>query len=549
MSQDLQIALVSPEIWQPLLQDSLAALEPREARFARAINEIMQNRHLGITPQLAADLAIALLKPAAQAQAGAWSAVFERLLAELSTGRGPRSGGPRGARFGLVLNANPMYCVTRVAIPLLERVCRESKTNYLFCEEKVVSEVTREIYLGYSYHLAQRIKALAENQDRQDELFWQEIALTLSSFSRRTLGQASALPETDPAALALLLRLRAGKPTVRRRLQKQQRFTSTSKHRQMRNRKEGGINGIQITRRAEDLDGMLLSEFINPELILSDRLANTGYFALQRQPKREMLRDVLLGAILPLGPKHGLIADFIKACWFEAVLHLSLLLRRHGMSSSEFRWTEGSPFGNTRQSAFLLKEMPTFQNIHDGPPSEALRREFITALGWMPAFLDDRNLPVRLPDGVSGTEHRELERIKRWVHASWTSQHELLKWRDQDKNRGGTNRDRGGHINIGEFSHAHVMVFLPASLRVEGQGADLGSLFAGLGLSRRPGSHVSVTWIPDTVNPGPGWSYETRNGRGGPLFRGKEPDLGARDMAGHIVETWLNQWIKEIWRA
>ncbi|MDJ0840372.1 MAG: hypothetical protein QNK37_27930 [Acidobacteriota bacterium] len=550
--REFKVSLVSPKIWQAELDRATETLAPREARFARAVVETMHNRHLGISPGLAADLAVAVLEPQKQAEAGVWGHVFARLQEELVADPSrSRNGGSR-SRYGLVFNANPMYCVTRLAMPLVDRACRSMGACLLFCEEETDSDIDTTHYHAYTEALADTLIRLAASYEEGAGLFWQDTALTLAGFSRKIQNQAggiSPLPETDPTTLAMLLRLRTGKLDIRKRLQRRRLMTSASKHREMRNRKEGGIDGIQITRRAEDLDGILLSEFINPDIILADRIANTGFFAMQRQPKREKLRDVLLGALLPVTTARDLVSDFVKACWFESMLHLGLMLRRSGMNRSEFRWSEGSPYGGTRQSAFLLKDMPSFANIPDGPPSEALRREFITALGWLPAFLDTHQKSTQLPPNPEMLEQSDLEHLKHWAFSAWHAQKEHLKWRTDDTDRTGTNRRDPSHISVREYSFVHVLAFLPIGMRTPGHAADLGSFIAGLGLGRGGGHHVSIMWIPETVNPTDEWIFETRGGRGRSLFTPTDAEMGARDMAGRLVQAWMNQWIKEIWRG
>lgn len=546
----LKVVLLTPDVWRPAVDIALAGIEPREARFARALLERLHNRHVGVTPALAVSFARAVLTPTRQTDSGPWAAVFQRLQSALAHDEARRVG-RKSTRYGLVFQSNPMYCVERILIPLISRASEQMGTTMLFSEDKVAGKVDADAYDRYDQAMAARIQALAEQEDDGYELFWQELALTLTSFSRKTMARAtgvSSMPRTDPDAFALMMRLRTDKQNVSRRIQRNRRTTELSKHREMRNRREGGVDGIHITRRAEDLDGMLLSEFTNPEIILADRMANTGFFSLQRQPRREKMRDVLMGAVLPRQTGFELVGDFIKACWFEAMLHLALMLRKSGMNRSAFRWNEGDPLGTTRQSAFHLSDMPRVEKVRDEKPSEALRREFITALGWMPAFLDNRHAAAALYESSPAPGADVLTQIKQWAADAWISQSEALRNREP-RERSDADPMQNKRVNLREFSYVHVMVFLPASYRTKGHAADLGALTASLGLGREEGRSVSVTWFPDRVVADPAWNYETRGGRNRALFSAEEQEFGAPEMANRMVHLWLNQWIKEIWRA
>jgi len=539
----LQVALVPPEVWQPRLEAALGDLDRPVARFARAAVETLHNRHIGITPELAADLGRAVLDPRAQDRVPVWSTVFARLLDTLAGAS--LSTHDRRARFGLVFNANPIYCINRIAAPLIDRAARAIGTIMLFCEEPVQPLVAGDRYDRHADELAEAITAEAQRIDAGDDLFWQEIALTLSSFSRQTQSRAagvSVLPQMEPESLGMLLRLRTRPNETRRRMPRRRTLTSARKQRSLRNRKEGGIDGIQITRRAEDLDDMLLSELIHPDAVLMDRIANTGFFAVRRQPKREKTRDVLMGAILPIEDGNELVADFIKAAWFEAIMHLSLMLRRGGMNRSEIRWTEGHPHGATRQSVFLLSDMPVIEGVPDGPPSEAYRRELLTALGWLPAFLDVFHPGTHFPDGPGFARGSALDELEHWMFAAWSAQREHIKWQREDG-------PRQSRISVREYSHVHVTVMLPSALRGPDHAAELGAVFAGLGLLGGANRHVSILWYPAELIAGEGWLLERRGRAGRPLFSESENELGARAMAERIVGSWLQLWTKEIWRG
>ena len=129
--------------------------------------------------------------------------------------------------------------------------------------------------------------------------FWYQPASTLSSLVRSGAdpGRSRALPSADPVELGLLLRLRpriTDSSWARKR-----KLSMPTSPTQGRRRREEGYVGIHITHRDEDLPAMLLSELIMPKLVRLDRLLNSGFFALERRPRRQRVRDVLVIGMLP----------------------------------------------------------------------------------------------------------------------------------------------------------------------------------------------------------------------------------------------------------
>lgn len=545
MTRELGVKLVSPEVWRPLVEKRFGALTPQEQRFARSVVATMHNRHVGLTPELAAGLVRLLLDPNAQMQVGgAWSAVHKRLADELLIGkegsnlaRLPAS--KRG--LGLLLGSVPTYSIIRLAMPIVEEACRRIGHCYLFCGDKVKFSVPKDEYDAYAKELTGAIIQLARDSDDRLKLFWQDRALALASLSHSSVffGQTSAaLPEVEPSALDLLLHLKPDISPSKRRAQHSLRLTIASGHRRNPRLKEGGIEGIRVSRRIEDMDSMLLSEYTYPEIIRLDRLVNTGFLALQRESRDQRMRDVLIAALMPGQVRARLSADLVKACWFDCVIRLSPILCRYRLYQSEFWWIEGDTFDRARTCTFLLQDMPAFHTTSESSPSEAYRRAFLTSLHWLPAYLDTRDRFRPLADynerKKSDPETSDIKRLKDWAYSAWTA----------DK-----------RLRADEFAYVHVMLFLPARERSkESQGAptSLGQLYAGLGLGNQPGRNVSITWVPsriasDQTENGKAWAFDAHLRLDPLLFRSPQSD--GREIAGRLVQAWFDQWIKEMGRG
>ena len=538
MNSTLRVALVSPEVWQEVSQKAFGKLSPRESGLGKGLLSTLHNRHVGITPALAAELAVGLLDPNRLPERGVWSMARDRLAEEFSTGKVGRR------TLGLVFKAHPTYCILKLALPLVESACAGIGSNYLFCEEPTSPFVSLARYREYETALSQGLSALVGGTQPQLELFWKDRALALARFSKKSRqfrGNDGVIPHVEPTALSLFLRLKPNQPEIRQGRRRARRLSRSPVHRDVRHRREGGLQGIHLTRKIEDMDSILLSEMANPEIILKDRMLNTGFFALQRPPKREKKRDVLLAALAPIPPRQRLVADFVKACWFEALLHLSIPLRQGEMAKSEFRWSEGPLFGPVRHCGFSLQDMNASVDRLEPQMTEGYREAFTTRLGWLPQFLDTLG-QTNLTQADSGAEDDDLSRLKSWIRQTWTGQRVAVA---QPGPLDRPSASRPVPNSLKDYSHVHLMLFLPANMQRQFRGLSLFDFLAGLGLGG-PGQSVSLTWLPQTVSANPQWGFESQHHRV-PLFPRKDASMRARDVAGKLVQTWVDCWQKEIW--
>ncbi len=525
-SKDFVVRLIGPQFWRSLVNESFRTLAAQERRFAESVLFAMHNRHIGITPNLVAELVPVLLSPGAQVNMkGAWTAVFERLADELSAGK---TAGSKNRRFGFLLHSDPIYVVFRLAIPVAEEACRQTGFCFLFCEDETEVSIKPGGYDKYSKGLYGKVRQIAQNKDDEFELFWKSRAAALSSFSSRapSFGRKhSQLPEEEPDALAHLFRLDPDIPFYESPSSRSKKMNPQITRRRIFRQKQGGIDGIHLTRDPDDIGDILLSEYLNHELILADRIVNTGFFAIQREPKREKPKDVFITGLMPEAAGQSQAAAFIKACWFECLMRLGLILRRHRMLESEFRWIEEDRFENTRACVFLLENMPYYENIEDGGPDRAFRREFMAALRWLPDYFDSRFNFVS--DKTSGSfshtgNETKIDRMIKWAFWAWKNQK-----------------------NIDEFAHMHIMLFLPAGQKESN--AMRVRLSNGFGLGKGKGRHLSVTRIPDIIDDLESWSFETSDRAASNLFPGGRKNMEIRKIAGRLVLNWLEQLSKEIW--
>jgi hypothetical protein len=554
MKNSLEIKLVSLDTWQPAAEEVFSRLSSRMKSVAQSILRTLHNRHIGITPRLAAELAPLLGDAYASAPGqSAWHDVLKRLQQETS-------GTPFS--FGVMLSTVPLYSVLRLAMPIIEEACHRIGLCFLFCQDNIESGVTAADYSQYSAELDNGIKQMAKSKADFFQLFWADRALTLAAYSRRGSGAfpGKGLPETDPAALALLLRLNPELSQTQPLPSHSRRLTDPQRHQEVSRLKEGGFSGIHITRRLEDMGDILLSEFVYPPAVLADRVINDGFLALRRQTRQEQLRDLLIAALMPAETQAKLSAEFIKACWFDFVRKFGYMLVQSGRKRSEFRWLEGNTLGQVRGCQFLLQDLPIpdtpLRDLHD----TNTRKEFLMALGWLPQYLDNRSRfePVPRYADKPGLEpgtnkvKNPLASAGDWAISVWRAQRENLHWLTHEPDRSPAGSSREKPLDSDGFAVVHLMLFLPAEQkRLDKEisaAARLGSLYSGFGMGNAPGRNVSITWVPNQINALNQWAFDCRGKRESLLFPQEKTrnSLNSHQIATRLEQAWRNQLIKEL---
>ncbi len=353
MNNQTPIQLISPSVSLPIIQEAFASLTPQKVRKANSILITLHNRLAGITPPLAAELASSLLEPySSSRRSPLWEAVIDRLQEEISNSK---------HSVGIILNALPFYTLIRLIYPIIKEACSRISRSCLFCQDEIEDTLSIPQYNNYANELHTQIKKIAQDPDPSFKSFWQDRAITLASFSRRVFMWETippGIPETDLAAFRLIMELHPHVPQTKPITLPNRPMLQPLKHQIMSKSQEGGYSGIHVTRRQEDLGDILLSEFINPPIVLAERLTNDGFLALHRQPKRENLRDVFLAALMPAHIQSSISHHFVKTLWLDFLSRISILLIQAKRIRSEFRWIEGDTFLRARSCRFLLQNLP-----------------------------------------------------------------------------------------------------------------------------------------------------------------------------------------------
>lgn len=593
--QALNVYLVQPAVWKQALKEANLSpgldLSPRESLISAVLNTF-HDRHVGITPMQAAGLAEILQNPLLQSKASdPWAAGLHRLQKSFQTGENPRDDW-LGA--GLLLAADPVYTIFRLALPWIERAVAALQESWVFCAEDIDNAHTIDLrrYLDYSSRLTSKAVELAQREGGQLDLFWQDRANTLVNLSRnlgevplsvsaeasrKALQPVRGLPEPEQAALAFFYRL-TDLPEELTQYKNLKRSHIPIQLLKTRHRREGGMAGLRVSHSLDEIDQMTSSELVNPPAILVDRILNTGFLTFEREPRRQRMRDVLVVAILPYDVTHqtqqggrtSQAGDLLKACWFNCMTALGKILLLNRLQISEFRMIEGDAFGRMRASAYRLEWM-TNQidgqlNLLQAGSSTAnlFRQKFLNNLRWMPALLDRRRAHQTVLSHGSHPSRADdrLSSLSKWIGSAWRSQKDLASWSGSNHQYavGEPDKMADAHLALERYVYVHIMVFLPALLRNQSASQDgesggrsqapLANLTSVLGIGRIPGRNLSVTWAPARIEAASGrttdsWAFSARGRSDVHVFLPGQ-SVEVCTVAERLEQLWIDQILREV---
>lgn len=598
--QQYQVIWVRQGVWQALVEQAFGCLSETEQRLAETILVTLHNQHIGITPNLVVSLVKLFWSTSKNNAMGItetgtefpWAEVGECLV-RASVPLDMLSPGyiqVERSRLIYLLGRSPLYTVKRLIAPLITRACQEIGVCYLFSHRDEPVLPNTNDYKGYHDNLVAAIKRFAQKSIAKTnpcELFWQDIAYMLAEESNSGLS----LPEAEPSTSALFYRL--DEPPEWTDDQQLRRLHSFVAPMRTQHRQGGGVRGIRVTRRLEDIHSIIVSEFANPEPLLADRLLNSGYFILEREPKREKLRDMLLIGIMPdcvrrqggvESQQSTLSADFAKVCWFNLAARLGLLLRRQNLWQSEFRWIEGDSWQRIHVESRLLFQLNEHKHhisdiIFDKTTdSRQQRYHFLKQMNWLPGYLDTRARYEPLKKWNSSLEDTNAEVAPR-IQTSGQQLDELVHWVRQVKTQQVDNPDwlgsraksshyrstqtRRQKLTFHDFAFVHIMVFLPATYHREWAVGVRGMLNLATQIGRKDSKrNLAVVWVPPLILPPLerlsaheensekpcSWMYAAPYHRDVTPFRHLHPRT-PDEIASELVTVWLDEIIEEITHA
>lgn len=561
-SETLHYRLTPPAVWQPLLEEALRPLDEQQAAAATALLFALNDRHVGMTPALMVDALPWLLEHRnSGTRGGTTGMLLGRLLRDLRGGNDAAD--PGGV--GFLPSIRPLYTLWRILSPAVQLACTEMGEVCLLCSDGAEAEVSKQEYVDYCARLERTLAALAADSERHT-LFWKVRALALSGIFKPRPDESSPLPQADPIAAALLLRIRPAGLRQDDERRRTERFTLQRLRKDARRREEG-FDGVKLTRNPDDLQEMLLTEYVYPAVIKAERFTDSGFLALEREPHRTRLRDLLMVAYLPPPFQGTLAADLLRSCWFEFVWRASLLLHQSGLTRSEFRWVESDPMSAPRTNVLELYRLAGMHLAGDFH-SERARARFLESSGWLPTFLDERamgggpgapltNQPAAARpiffEGWARRSEREarlqLDAMQHWLLAAWHGQREA---RTRDQNREADPLGLGGGVlRADEFAHTIHLLLYPGEqtdLLSAGATAHRNAIAARLRRRRTFSGAVHLCCAPMTLNDQSKWLYSP-NERPQDLRAPIAQEDTVQAVVGRVVKTWVRQFMAEVRRA
>jgi hypothetical protein len=511
----IDVRLVPPSVWSAEVARYGEARTPIDpwsdpARLAHATLWVLQDAHVGITPKLAHELG-RLLARKGPVETSVWSRLFHRLQEAL----------PRTGRSGIVAGNAPVYVVQNLVKPIVRQACAELGYTCLLCQEEIGAAVTADEYAAYGVSL-ERITSRLAGQLASEPLFAMEHGNVVAALSEPSLDARSraVVPNVDRDSMALLLGLDASVDVPDRTSRSTPAPRYVPKRRPATEGPGGRVEGLRQGRGEGQLGSMVLSEYLNPPLVLVDRLLNSGYLVHERRPRRAKLRDALVVGVMPHEIRASPQGAFAKACWLDCMARLARRLSSARLQDSEFRWIEGDAAGRARCASFPLAHVPPEQADR---PHAAFRDAFMTLARWVPGYFETRAgfTPLRIDVDAS---------VDDWIAAAGAA--------------------HAGAID--RFSFVHVAVFRPpieVGRAAAAHGATrLGRLRAALRLGYRRRRHVSVTYVPGGVHrDARPWHFGSDADPYHALL--PAPSQDAASLARALQMAWLDRLTRDIWHG
>lgn len=566
---DLEVALVRKTDWHTLASPIIGGSAP-VPRLAGAILTSLHNRHVGITPALALDLARSLLAGPSQLPPEPWRSVENRLRQTLldltSVSRDEAARLPAEA-MPLRLGTSFGYAVFRLANNLVHTACRNVGHSILFCEDDDVPGVSVEEYNDYAQAVSKEVLALTRpGSNVMPDVFWQEGALVLGGLARtrdqlRNESENRALPAVNSPDLGLFLRLN---PDLRDRDELPSRDLLPYQLPDLMTRYhfDAGTDGIHMTRNLDELHRRLVSESLYPEIIQLDHLVNTGFLATRRPPQPIRVRDVLIVGLLPGELNETAAGLLARTCWFEFLLRLGPLLQRSGLERSELRWIEGNASGRYLTQSLLVRDLPDIALESADPKNQKLRQRLRLASGWLPAYLD-RHAFFLSADGDQDVHVEHLaDPLERWFYHVWRAQKDNQRWQQSEEDdyrlsdplqatKGLVFVDED--LDTSKYAYVHLNLFLPAARIDKGQSEYCRST----GYWRRlfqlysQRSSLSLTAVPARVEE----IYDPEQKRHWQFLSSwyhderlltQQTSSWLRELAAKLVSQWMRTIIKDL---
>jgi hypothetical protein len=382
------LAVLLPAAWEGAVEDALRGAQagPR----ARALLAAFHERHLPLTPRLA--LGLALLEGGGRPLAAPhWGAAFARM--------GEVLGMPGEVGQGAFWAAAADLFPEAVAEPVLRRAAAAVGLVMLFGAAGLGP--VQDAPDAWALRIEAAVGRLLGDTAAMGRGFWIDAGIALHGRAIQRLRARGTVPlppggglpvRPDPVLARLLLDLDPEfPPDAAPRRREVRALVRSETLRAGQRPREGGVEGIRLTRQPEDFADATLSELVLPHDVVVVKLLEEGFLVRHRPPLREPRRDLLVLGLTDArepGPEGRALA---KAGWADAVLRLQLILARMGRIACDFACAEALE-GGVRAAA-LGPPAPLPAGVDPMRLAGDARRRLVMRSGLLPGLVD-RQAPL-----------------------------------------------------------------------------------------------------------------------------------------------------------
>lgn len=346
-------AVVGPRVWTSKLSFTLSS-ENADLQMAHAVFADLAERHIPVSPKLAASLATAL-SGARPHISSPWSGALDHA--------GSAVGQPGAFRPAETQERIGDVFLSVVAEPILRRAgdrCPVILLPGLADWTGGGPRIKPKDYDAFCAALDAVVARLLSSIDVMGRGFWAHAALSLQSAALFRLGQraggrdrrgARLMPAIDPLLTSLVFALEPDLGDTSGLKKKAAKITARSKKLRVRHQlKEDGVTGVTVSRRVEDLQDAVVSELALPSPMLLQKVVEDGFLVRERPPRRKPKRNLLCLAFPDPDPALGWRSDLAvvriaKAAWLDAAVRASIVLAQSGKADSNFVWCEARTAG------------------------------------------------------------------------------------------------------------------------------------------------------------------------------------------------------------
>lgn len=259
--------------------------------------------------------------------------------------------------------------------------------------------------------------------------------------------------------------------------------------------REGGVTGVLHSRRIRDIPDALPSAFVLPQEYRLLKLIEEGFMIPHRPPRRRPDRD-LLSLTMQSRAVEGLeAADIIKAAWTDAAIRLRILLTNMAMTKSEIGYGQIRETGAMAAALSFGSEAPKAR-FDPQALKEGLRRNAFSISTLFPDILDTYPTPqkTRISTDARAPEVAAIDMLMRTCAARAASaQPKGIKIKPQSK--------------VDDYARTFLMEIAPGVIRgdeivVLDWRQDRRAMVRRYGFERPDGMHCATILCPPDLRIG-----------------------------------------------